>query len=291
MKFIVFLTGVMLAIGTQATVAQPANCPRQPDQTVYIRKGVNDNASALIDAINQAKANTWVLLEPDVEINFSSEDSRFIFFDAPCVTLASYLPQPVTFSPAPRDLPAGDGALPEPGSGRTPHSLGPALTYNPGTPNGDAHLIDIDCTGNPGHADGARILGIRVVGPKDEDLEHNIKGIFINKCQDVEIANNEIHGWGAAITVLDTGRPIPDSFPETWFDQIFIKIHDNYIHHNQDGESGGYGVDVQHSAFADIVHNVFDFNKHSITAAGDSGGYRALGNLIPDLDSSGGFVG
>jgi hypothetical protein len=39
-------------------------------------------------------------------------------------------------------------------------------------------------------------------------------------------------------------------------------------------------VDVHTGAFADIVQNVFDFNRHSISAHGDSGGYRARGNLI-----------
>ena len=66
-----------------------------------------------------------------------------------------------------------------------------------------------------------------------------------------------------------------------------VRIFGNYIHHNQhprttgfDNHAAGYGVDVHHGAWAQIYENVFDFNRHAIAAAGDTGGYEALRNLV-----------
>jgi hypothetical protein len=68
-----------------------------------------------------------------------------------------------------------------------------------------------------------------------------------------------------------------------------VRIFHNYIHHNQHpqeswlpfgGHAAGYGVDVHHGAWAQVYENVFDFNRHAIAAAGDTGGYEAFRNLV-----------
>ena len=326
-RFSGFFAVLVLAISAQVALAQSANCPPK-SQIVYIHQGKTvkeqaDNVHSIVDAVRTE--NTMVLLDSDVDITFSMNnvldpDDRdpdgkerpaksgdpFIKFSH-CVTLASYA---LVFSPPP----ASDGLLrvhgvPEPGAGRTPHSLGPALKYTLDARPEDGRLVErgdaaafigVDCNSafnQENQGNGARILGIRIVGPNLDDHQSGERGIFINNkhnpkkpdwdCHDVEIANNEISGWGgAAIRVQDTelNSDIVNQIRDGVTPEISIKIHDNYIHHNQHSTSGthseGYGVDVQHYAFADIFHNVFDFNKHSITAAGDSGGYRALGNLI-----------
>jgi Right handed beta helix region len=294
MRSSAFLAVLVLAISTQSALAQRTDCPTYPSEIVYIHKSHNDaendaNVGTVVDKVG--KENTWVLLDSDVEITFSmsnvpnaSPGDPFIRFGR-CVTLASYA---LIISPPPviDDLSRFRG-VPEPGAGRTPHSLGPRLRYLDDGRATDASFIEMHCVRNSDDpsamGDGAHIKGIRVSGPNDDDHHTNERGIFINGCHDVEIANNEIHGWGgAAIRVQDSEliQDLPDHFPDREPDEIFIKIHDNYIHHNQDSDGDGYGVDVQHGAFAEIFQNVFDFNKHSITAAGDSGGYHAFRNLI-----------
>jgi hypothetical protein len=137
--------------------------------------------------------------------------------------------------------------------------------------------------------DGARISGFQLSGPTWDAQSTNEVGIRIDRCVDVEISNMEIAGWGeAAIKVADAGGP--DQCPDTNFEggRIAspgqIRIHHNFIHHNQhpsDGDkAAGYGVDVSQGAWAQIYSNVFDVNRHSITASGDSGGYNAERNLI-----------
>ena len=105
---------------------------------------------------------------------------------------------------------------------------------------------------------GARVLGIRIFGLNFNDHQTSEKGINILSCPDVEIANTEVAGWSVAINVDGGLDAIPTEEPP----EIFIKIHDNYIHHNQHSTSGshseGYGVEVGRGAFAAIFQNVFD---------------------------------
>ena len=317
MKLRAILIVLSLAAGTQAAVAQSANCP-PPSQIVYIHKvpQLSDPvaqaqaelaaAKSVVDAV--AKPNTMVLLAPDVDIDFSglpeppppnppSEEPLISL--ARCVTLASYQPPSEINAPlskraagaptvpgaaaVPRVLgvPPIVGNQPVPGSGRTPQSFGPVLRY--GTNSGRntaAAFIQADCS--QGNSEGTRILGFRVFGPDFNDHQTSEIGININGCHDAEIANMEVAGWGgAAVQALDPaqkGIPTQAPFP------ILVRIHNNYIHHNQhstDGQSSfGYGVNVGAGAFAEISQSLFDFNKHAITASGDAGGYNALGNLI-----------
>ena len=60
-----------------------------------------------------------------------------------------------------------------------------------------------------------------------------------------------------------------------------VKIHGNFIHHNQHQGKDGYGVAVNEGAYALIERNVFDFNRHAIKASPDPGtGYVAKYNLV-----------
>jgi len=313
MKLSATLTVLCLAIRSPAALSQSAQCPAE-HQIVYIRKGVNDNPAAVIAAVTTP--NTMVLLAPDVDIDFSGvmspvgANSPLIVLSR-CVTLASYEPETNTVlekhsAGAPAPTPGASsspkttaarsglstaltsvGIQPMPGSGRTPHSIGPVLRYGPlGARDNTSAFIEARCSGDqsdPSSGDGARILGFRVFGPNFNDHHTSEKGINIRGCHDVEIANMEVAGWGGAAISVDDHDHIP-GIPTQAPDIIYVRIHDSYIHHNQhstyNNNSLGYGVSVNTGAFAEIYQNVFDFNKHSITANGDAGGYNAVRNLI-----------
>jgi hypothetical protein len=288
------LTVLVLAISGQSAFAQSPLCPPSP-QIVYIQKGVNDNPAAVIAAVNTP--NVMVLMAPDVDIDFSQvvspigADEPLLVFKR-CVTLASYQPNIIPPLAAPA-APGGGGAQPVPGSGRTPHSVGPVLRYctNPKTNcispqrSSGAAFIQASCTGDPSDpnsGDGARILGFRVFGPNFADHHTSEKGISLRGCPDAEIANMEVAGWGEAVVFVD--NPDVKGIPTQAPNPILVSVHDSYIHHNQNSEhngaSLGYGVEVGAGGFANIYQNLFDYNKHSITASGFAGGYNAVLNLI-----------
>ena len=55
--------------------------------------------------------------------------------------------------------------------------------------------------------------------------------------------------------------------PPTFADAGLIRVERNFMHHNaRDG--AGYGVDVGGGSFVTIVGNVFNFNRHAVTASG-----------------------
>ncbi len=128
-----------------------------------------------------------------------------------------------------------------------------------------------------------RISGLRIEGP-DLDVagDPRATGIYISpdrgvRLDHVEIDNNELYGWnGAAIGVNDdAGRISYARNPGA------VRIHDNYIHHNQHPTSAGYGVVIGNGAYALIEQNVFDYNRHAIAGDGsDWSGYRAYRNLV-----------
>ena len=101
----------------------------------------------------------------------------------------------------------------------------------------------------------------------------------------IEIGYNEIYGWSeAAVRVNDCdgkewcpagGRMLPSENPNA------VRIHDNYIHHNQRAGREGYGVSINVGAYALIERNVFDWNRHAIKGGGSPGtGYAAYRNLV-----------
>jgi hypothetical protein len=192
-----------------------------------------------------------------------------------------------------------------PGSARTSHSLGPLLKFGPHRSDEEKVFLLINCEADTQPSDNVRISGFRLYGPSFDQQSVDDIGILVKRCLNVEISNMEIAGWGGqAIQVVDDpeqgpGQESPNNRPG---DRIGrpeqIKIFHNYIHHNQHPShitsydchlwvicvphwhAAGYGVDVHHGAWAQIYENVFDFNRHAIAAAGDTGGYEAFRNLV-----------
>ena len=177
----------------------------------------------------------------------------------------------------------------EPASARTPRSLGPVLSFGDhsktGIP-GTTALLQIGCSEDT-RATGNIIRGFRIYGPTfgdQKDMDDYV-GIRVDNCADAEIYNMDIAGWGGA--AIEVRHPLLDSQPLTWPDKTWVRIHDNYLHHNLHtsndngpSHSAGYGVVTGNKAFSDIYHNVFDYNNHDVTADGSAGGYVALQNLI-----------
>jgi hypothetical protein len=155
---------------------------------------------------------------------------------------------------------------------RTPRTLGPRLFTN----SRPRPLFNIRCNGENIFGNNVRVIGFRLQGPHwdSEDGDENLEqGINVSSCVGVEIANMEISGWsGQGIYIED-----PLSLQ---FNPDAVKIHDNFIHHNQHIGENGYGVDVSAGAYALIERNVFDFNRHAIAASGHAGGYSAQQNLV-----------
>jgi Right handed beta helix region len=126
-----------------------------------------------------------------------------------------------------------------------------------------------------------RISGLRIQGPDDTEIvdggDKSI-AIYLNSAVDVEIDHNELYGWkNEAIGVDDEYNDRISYKRNPWT----VRIHDNYIHHNQEKDSAGYGVVVGSGAFALIERNVFDYNRHAIAGDGsDWSGYRADRNLV-----------
>lgn len=243
--------------------------------------------------------NTLVRLGPGVDLDFSDlPGDWFPLIFGRCVTLTSVAalddPPPVGAGPPPpTPTPAGPG--------RTPHSLGPVLRYGKARDTGPGIFLHVACAqgndGSPGFdGDGARISGFRLFGPYLGYQKTSEKGIRVFRCIDVEISNMEIAGWGGVgIEVVDEVGPDHASWSNAPGGRIMnpdqVRIHDNFIHHNQHPDEGGYpiiglghalgyGVNTDNGAWARISRNVFDFNRHAIAAGAPTGGYWAEQNLV-----------
>jgi hypothetical protein len=257
----------------QCPLPQPGSIdPCGPHCVVDIKESSFANRDVLTRAV--ARCNTTVRLGPNVELDFFP-------FVAPwtpikfgrCVTLTSV-----------------DSFDPVTSQARTPRSRGPVLAYGKHR-EANATFFEVSCDINdPLPSDHVRISGFRLLGPNWDN--HNPKsesdlGIQINRCLDIEISNMEIAGWGGA------GIGVENALPPAWpylsdrrindFSQV--RIHDNFIHHNEHpskaGHATGYGVVVSEwGARAHIYRNVFDFNRHAIAANGNAGGYIAEENLV-----------
>ncbi|HKO60383.1 MAG TPA: hypothetical protein VJV03_04430 [Pyrinomonadaceae bacterium] len=248
----------------------------------------------ILETIN--KEGATIRLWAGVDLNF--EKNELPLLPGRCVTLTS-VDAPTT--PAALITTHNTGTVgplpttndPDPDTdpqARNSRSRGPILRF--GNPReGVNSFIEIICRPGPEYPvpDGVRISGFQLSGPTWDAQSTNEVGIRIHRCIDIEISNMEIAGWGeAAIKVQDIGGP--DQCPDTNIEggRIAspgqIRIHHNFLHHNQhpsDGDkAAGYGVDVSQGAWAQIDRNVFDFNRHSIAASGDSGGYNAERNLV-----------
>jgi hypothetical protein len=68
--------------------------------------------------------------------------------------------------------------------------------------------------------------------------------------------------------------------PLTFADAALVRVERNFLHHNA-RNSGGYGVDVNGGSFVTITGNVFNFNRHAVTATGRAhSGYVARFNYV-----------
>jgi hypothetical protein len=173
-------------------------------------------------------------------------------------------------------------------------------------------FLEIKCGQDKTENAGVRISGFRLYGPDLSYQTTDEVGIRILRCVDIEISNMEIAGWGSAgISIENDPITARDHRSEGICPDVMImnadqvRIHDNFFHHNQQpnhnvivgwrtenvggkqvqvpiykGTAGGYGVDVGHGAWAQISSNAFDFNRHAIAGAFDSGGYVAERNLV-----------
>jgi hypothetical protein len=140
--------------------------------------------------------------------------------------------------------------------GRTPRTAG-GLLYTTTRPK---RLLVVA-------GDGVRISGLRISGPDMGVADGDggpASGIYIRSRNDVEIDHNEISGWkNSAVGVNDDDDRISYVLnPET------VRIHDNFIHHNQRTGGFGYGVVIGDGAYALIDRNVFDYNRHAIAHRG-----------------------
>jgi hypothetical protein len=125
-----------------------------------------------------------------------------------------------------------------------------------------------------------RLSGFRLQGPTPEVYESNVfkRAIAIEGCRGVEIANMDLSGWNGSAVYVASGTPL---CPHDLDHPESVWIHDNFIHNNQSVGTNGYGVDVSAGACARIERNVFDFNRHAITASGKGlSAYRASQNLV-----------
>jgi hypothetical protein len=150
--------------------------------------------------------------------------------------------------------------------GRTAHQDGPLLF----TKTRPGALLRIA-------GDGVRITGLRIRGP-DMGVPGggSTKAIADDSFRNLEVDNNEIYGWkGSAVEIRDNDRRISHTGTPT------IRVHDNYLHHNQHVGRLGYGVVVSDGSFVLIERNVFDWNRHAIAGDGsDWSGYHAYDNLV-----------
>jgi parallel beta helix pectate lyase-like protein len=127
--------------------------------------------------------------------------------------------------------------------------------------------------------DGVRITGMRIRGPDPTGIPGSgtAVGIRNDSYTNLEIDHNELYGWkGSAVEIRDNKNRISHLAATPT-----VRIHDNWIHHNQRTLSFGYGVVISDGSYALIERNVFDWNRHAIAGDGsDYSGYRAYDNLV-----------
>jgi hypothetical protein len=155
--------------------------------------------------------------------------------------------------------------------GRAPDKLGARLSTTQGGPYPTTLLV-ID-------GDNVTLKGFRVQGPHagfssgGDTLE---RGVYIDSHTGIDIGNMEFSGWGGkAIDIDDNANRL------SRYDTNGVTVHDSFFHHNQHEGGDGYGVSLGYGAHARIVQNVFDFDRHAISADGRPGtGYTATRNLV-----------
>ena len=231
--------------------------------TVDITASDQASLDRFVEAV--ATPGTTVRLAPDVALDLTGHTAVVLAAGVTITSWRSAVPGVKTPIRDPDGRELG-------GEARTPLLPGPRIYTT--KPNG---VFEVLCsTARQDNPDHVRISGLRLIGPNqnvvDDDAIHPI-AIKIDSCVDIEISNMEIAGWSG------TGVYVDDTYDRLGkVDQI--RIHDNFIHHNQHRGREGYGVAVETGAWAQIERNVFDFNRHAIKADGNAGGYWAEQNLV-----------
>lgn len=142
-----------------------------------------------------------------------------------------------------------------------------------------------------------RVEGLHLIGPKvpadSTHIEPYVLAISVREDAEVNlgrrvvIADNEFEHWNGAAVRLIGGHdntPLKEWDP-VWkhlepSDAALVHVERNYMHHNV-MNNGGYGVDVNGGAYGTIEGNVFDFNRHAVTATGRAySGYVARFNYV-----------
>lgn len=239
-----------------------------PGSVVEIKGSSREWRGLLVEAVQTE--GTTVRLGPDVDMDMSGLGPIFV---ARGVTLTS-----VRAFAEPEGKGSGSPGRKQPAQARSAQALGPVLF----TKTRPKPLFQVECFPDGAINDDVRFSGFRLHGPDVGTAsgdDHLQIGIQIVNCVGIEISNMELKGWsGQAIRIVDDSR-FPGvvgriNRPEQ------VRIHDNFIHHNQHVGEEGYGVDVSLGAFALIERNVFDFNRHAIQGSGKADGYTAQRNLV-----------
>ncbi|HET7544388.1 MAG TPA: VCBS repeat-containing protein [Polyangiaceae bacterium] len=140
------------------------------------------------------------------------------------------------------------------------------------------------------------VTGLHLRGPAKgsrDSKQPYINGIRITadpntkQGRGIYIAEGEFDEWaGSGVDVKSNNEArtpeqyLPEWTPLTKDDAGLIRIERNYFHNNA-REGGGYGVTVSSGAFATVMGNVFDFNRHAVASNGFAKtGYIARFNYV-----------
>src|SRR5262245_1330928 len=220
--------------GTPTPVNDVSQCPggADPDHPEHCRPhcivdisgmpvGERAPEQTLKDAL--LRCNTTVRLGPDIKLDYSKtyQALRPLQFNR-CVTLTS----------------VNDFKSPT-SEARTPRSLGPELHY--GEPESWKSFLSVGCNDNEvaPWGDDVRISGFRIFGTTDEQQKEDAVGIRVRRCVNVEISNMEIHGFGEKAIQVEN---LPTEQPARIIDFSQVRIHDNFIHHNQHPAAHWWGA-------------------------------------------------
>lgn len=141
-----------------------------------------------------------------------------------------------------------------------------------------------------------RVEGLHLIGPANDDRSASQKystAILGNtdpargRGLSVTIADNELEHWTFAAFALandlsyrsisSVDQRVPRQAPE---DVGLIRFERNYVHHNH-RDGAGYGVNLGGGAYVTIEGNVFDRNRHAVSAGGlPFSGYTARHNFV-----------
>lgn len=118
--------------------------------------------------------------------------------------------------------------------------------------------------------------GARVVIADNEFDEWTGSGVRVENTLAYELGWDPERANGFQEYFDDGLRPVPQ-WPHIRPDDWLVRVERNYFHHNARLDAG-YGVNVAAGAYATIEGNVFDFNRHAVSANGYSVGYAARYN-------------